>query len=306
MSQPQPARPVDATTVILLRATARDDPDGPFELFMVKRHGKSAFMANAYVYPGGRLDPGDSDEALAALCTGRDAQACCDLLPGVDDPARARGLFLAGLREAFEEAGVLLAHATDDPERQPLTVTGKVERAARLDDWRRRLHQHQAGLVDLARDEDVRFALDWLCPFAHWITPVVEPRRYDTWFLVARCPPGQDLAHDQKETIDSAWLTPHDALERYARAELQLAPPTLLTLEELRDLGTIRAVLARCEQDPIPAIMPHFENVDGGLVLLLPGDPDYPDADAEPVRGSTRVELRNGRWWSRPDDPPAP
>lgn len=288
-----PPTPRDATTVILLRSLSGDDNDR-FELFMVKRHGKSAFMANAYVYPGGRLDDADRDPALVEHCTGLDTVA----LTGVDDPDRARALLLAGVREAFEEAGVLLAHPRGDQARAPVAFSHDVERTAVLDDWRRRLHDGQASLLDLARDLQLAFALDWLYPFAHWITPVVEPRRYDTWFVVALCPAGQDLVHDQHETVDSAWLPPDEALARYERGELQLAPPTLRTLEELRDLATIPAVLARCQSQPVTAILPHFATLDEALVLLLPGDPDYPDPSAEPVRGPTRIVMRDGRWWS--------
>jgi len=290
-----PSTPHDATTVILMRPCDSDDSD--FELFMVKRHGKSAFMANAYVYPGGRLEDGDRDPALLDHTTGWDDSDHETGLPGLRSPS-SRALLLAGVREAFEEAGVLLAHAADDPERRPIEL-GDTPHTLRFARWRAALQADEHSLLDMARDEHLAFPLDQLHPFAHWITPEVEPRRYDTWFVVARCPPDQELAHDEKETVDSLWVTPADALKRYAEGEMQLAPPTFRTLEELDALGTMARVEARCEQEPIPAIMPHFVSEDGDLVLILPGDPEYPDPDAEPVSGSTRIELSEGRWWSR-------
>jgi 8-oxo-dGTP pyrophosphatase MutT (NUDIX family) len=282
------ASPRDASTVILLNPL-EEGGQGAFEVFMVKRHAKSQFMANAYVYPGGRLDPVDCSPEMASVTSGLDGRACAARLREDLDAARARGLFVAALREAFEEAGVLLT--------QP-------EPADRLDEWRRALNDASRTLVALGQQEGVCFALDRLYPFAHWITPEVEPRRYDTRFFVAICPPQQQawLRHDEHETVDSLWIEPTAALERYGQGGFQLAPPTFRTLEELAALGSIDAVLARCERGPIPTIQPVFvTGEDGGLMLLLPGDPDHPATPSpQPpqVEGPTRIMLEEGRWRS--------
>src|SRR5690606_266751 len=157
---------------------------GPCELFMVKRHGKSAFMANAYVYPGGRLDDADCSEALARHATGRDGLECAQLLQEEIEPALARGLFLAGIRESFEEAGVLLAHPLDEPHR--CLLDDAATRA--LHTWRDALNARTTNLLEVATAANLGFPLDRLFPFAHWITPEIEPKRYDTRFLVALCP----------------------------------------------------------------------------------------------------------------------
>ena len=287
----KPSSLSDASTVILLRPTSEDSA-GAFELFMVKRHSKSRFMANAYVYPGGRLDPEDHDARTRALTADLPDEECIARLREALDPERARGLFVAALREAFEEAGVLFAESTTLDALPPLST---------YDAWRAQLNAGTATLAAFGEAEGLRFSLDALHPFAHWITPEVEPRRYDTRFFVALCPPEQRdaLRHDERETVDSLWIEPSAALARYSEGGFQLAPPTFRTLEELTALGRIDAVFARCREGAIPPVQPVFTEDAGRLVLLLPGDPEHPATAAGVcVEGSHRVALDDGRWWS--------
>lgn len=285
-------RPRHAATIILMRPRTQGD----FAVFMVKRHARSGFMANAYVYPGGRLDPEDSAPELAELAEGLDDAACITRLDEPDlAPELARGLFLAGIRESFEEAGVLLAQR---PGEETLVSLDDAKARAHFNARREALHAGTQTLLDIAREAQLRFPLNRLYPFAHWITPEVEPKRYDTRFFVAQAPERQTLSHDDIETVDSVWITPAEALTRYSRGDMQLAPPTLCTLEELNQLGTLDAVIASARERSIPNIMPAFTEVDGVFTLLLPGHPEHPDHDPT-CSGPSHIVLEEGRWWSR-------
>lgn len=270
---------------------------------MVKRHGKSAFMANAYVYPGGALDAADSDPALLARCTGLSIDEAAARLtapePRLDDdspltPAQALGMHVAAVREVFEEAGVLLAReASGDWVR--FTPGAKQDR---FEAHRDALNQGERSLLEILEAEDLTLDLGAMGYFAHWITPTVERRRFNARFFVALAPPYQEPLHDNKEVVDSDWLSPQEALDRYRAGEVQLAPPTLRTLEDMRAAGTRAQDVweGLTAHAPVPT-MPRFEQLDGALTLLLPGDPLYPSPN--PVRGPKRVVMDQGRWWSR-------
>ena len=292
-------KPTHAATVVLVRERADD-----FELFMVKRHKKSSFMASAYVYPGGKLDPRDATPETARHCIGAtQAEAASRLTPpegsGLDDdaplsPGEALGMYVAAIREVFEESGVLLAQ---DRESGETVAFDTEEREARFEGYRAALHSGELSMTELAEAEDLTYGLDRLHYFAHWITPVVEPRRFNARFFLARAPEGQEPLHDDKESVDSAWLSPSEALALYSEGKIQLAPPTMRTLEDMAAFDGLEALVeGLASSRPVP-IMPRFEELEGTLTLLLPGDPLYPSE--RPVSGPTRVQMSEGRWWSK-------
>jgi 8-oxo-dGTP pyrophosphatase MutT (NUDIX family) len=208
-------------------------------------------------------------------------------------PAQCLGLFVAAIREVFEEAGVLLARRGEG---RPLSFE-EPETARRFDSHRRQLHEGTLSMTEMARREDLVYSLDRLQYFAHWITPTVEKRRFNTRFFMARSPPGQEPLHDKTETVDSAWLTPEQALEAYNAGEIQLAPPTMRTLEEMLGAPSSEALISAATRSRPVTILPRFETIDGEMTILLPGDPLYPCRDG--VEGPTRVVMSQGRWWSR-------
>ncbi len=272
--------PRDAATLILLRPGARN----PFEIFLVKRHARSGFMASAYVFPGGKVDEADASPALLARTDGRTPEEAARALAEPDDPQRAIALYVAAIRETFEEAGVLLA---DLPP------------GADLGDARARL---AAGtpFVDVLNALGAQLRLDRLIPYARWVTPVVEPRRFDARFFLALAPAGQDASHDAHETTDAAWLSPHDALAEVAAGTIQLPPPTLRTLENLGRAVSLEALLDEAARTPPPYVDPLFRQDGERIMLVLPGDPAH--ATASPaLPGPTRFVLEGGRWWSRPN-----
>jgi 8-oxo-dGTP pyrophosphatase MutT (NUDIX family) len=215
-----------AATVILLREGA----GGP-EVFLVRRHRRSTFMSDAFVFPGGRREPADRSDEEAAI------------------------------RELFEEAGVLL---TTEP-------------IAQQDEWRRRLNADERSFADLLRDERREPDLARLHYWARWITPSVEPKRFDAAFYLAELPPGQTPSFDQKETVEELWITPAEALARQAAGTLKLPPPQLRTFVELAEHGSFAALRRASEARRAHAhpVMPRFAQLGETVALLLPWDPEY-------------------------------
>jgi 8-oxo-dGTP pyrophosphatase MutT (NUDIX family) len=208
------------------------------------------------------------------VCAGRsDADASAVL--GVD--AGGLAYWVAAVRECFEEAGVLLATDADgvvrfdDPE---------VE--ARFTAYRDGVHDGRLRLVDLCRDEGLQLDVGRVHYVSHWITPVGEPRRFDTRFFVARAPAAQEPLHDDGETIDSRWIRPVDAFAAFDRGELGMITPTLANLEFLRNHADAHdALAAAAALPPPPPIQPRLAVDDEGKVrVVLPGEPGF---EAEPA-----------------------
>lgn len=270
---PIAAAPIkDAATILLLRGQA------PFDIFMLKRGRTAQFMARAMVFPGGRVDA--SDRALAGACDLSGAEAAERL--GVSDPERAIAFFVAAIRETFEEAGVLLADGpADGPDLDP----------ARLAQQRDALNAKQIDFAAVVAEHGLTLRASQLGVFAHWITPPIEKRRYDTWFFVAQVPDAQAASHDAIENTAGAWLSPAAALTGYAKGTLRLAPPTLWELTALAECAD-RASAMQLRAGVPAAILPQPRSVDDELHLVLPADAGYDP----PGPGRARVILRNGRW----------
>lgn len=279
-----PIAPIrDAATILLLRGEA------PFEIFMVRRTARAKFMASAMVFPGGRLDEADASDALAARCDLDRAGAARRM--GLDDGAKALALLVAGVRETFEEAGVLLARRSS--EAAPLTLDDP-QTAARFTEHRRALNAGERSLAEIAEAEDLVLCVDALAFYARWVTPPNEKRRYDARFLLTRAPAGQTPLHDAVETTASTWLTAKAALAAHDSKGFQLAPPTFRVLLELSLMaGASAAMTHSFSRVPAP-ILPQFHAADGTMQLLLPGDPDFDP----PGSTRNRIVLRDGRWWS--------
>ncbi len=287
--------PRNAATVILLR----ERREGPYELFFVRRGRNQAFMRGAYVFPGGSLDGTDADPELMACLGHFQATDARRLLqePDLTD-AVALGLFVAAIRETFEEAGVLLARGSAGE-----TVDlSDPETAGRFAGYRLDLHEKRMTLQEMARQEGLFFAPDLLIPYSHWITPQVETRRFDTRFFLAKLPAGQEPVHDRVELTDSRWLTPDLALTENAAGRIVLMPPTLKTAEELRDFSDVDRLMAAARSKPIPTILPDAFETPEGFGIILPHDSEYRLSGDRPrpsLSGSTRVVMENGIWSTR-------
>lgn len=209
--------PREAATVMLVR----DAPD--LEVFMLRRSTALEFVGGASVFPGGAVDPADGDPALLARCTGwSDAEASATI--GVD--GRGLRFWVAAVREAFEEAGVLLA-------RRRTTGTLVDAAAPEFVTARAALNAGALAFADLVFGEDLVLDTAGLRPCSRWITPVGAPRRYDTRFFLAAAPGGHTYEHDDGEAVASDWVRPADAVAAFRRGEIDLILPTLRCLESL-------------------------------------------------------------------------
>lgn len=279
-----PIRP--AATVIVLRDTTA----GP-EVFLVRRHHAVAFMAGAHVFPGGRVDAGDHG-ADASWCDGV-PQAATNL-PGVA-PDAALAFHVAAERELFEEAGVLLAR---DATGQPVSLAGRDDRD-RFKVHRAELNASRRTLRQIVEAEHLRLGLDALVHYAHWVTPPIEIRRFDTQFFVTRVPAEQTPAHDDHEATDSVWIRPIDAIDAVVRGDIVLPPPTWASLRELQRFPSVDAALRWARTRTVYRREPRVTTgADGIRRIVLPGDPSLPEP--EPVAFETRFVLADGRWSPEP------
>lgn len=154
-----------------------------------------------------------------------------------------------------------------------------------------------AAARELEEEANVRVAPESLIPIAHWITPEIETRRFDTRFFLARMPDEQEARHDAGETTDLAWLSPVQAIERCLRGEIMLPPPTWTTLKRMRRHQTIEDLFEWAQSvATIPAVQPRFLKDEHQTLLTLPGDPTYPTIDGWEVPEDTRFMLQEGRW----------
>ncbi len=224
----QPIRP--AASVILAR-----DTDPGFEILMLRRTADAAFAGGMYVFPGGRVDGDDHLHVYDALRRGPDAsQASQQVALG----AEWRGFWIAGIRESFEEAGVLLAYDRDGA----LLDLHDDEIRARFDDYRHALHRGELSLDAICAREGLVLAIDRMHFLNRWITPEGRPRRFDTRFFIAEAPAKQHGRHDEYETVESQWIAPSDALSRNDRGDFGLMSVTRRQLETLADFATMRAL----------------------------------------------------------------
>lgn len=269
--------PRPAATVVVVR----DHPDGP-EVLLVRRSDHVAFMAGAYVFPGGRVDAGDTIEEPDSCCAGVEtAPRFPDLSLEAETAHR-----VAALRELVEEAGLLVA---GDPAGAPVAaaVAGRIR--AELAD---------GTLVDAVRRHGVRLALDALVPFAHWVTPETEARRYDTRFFVTTLPEGQVARHDAGETTAFEWIRPAAAVERCRAGDMRLAPPTWTTLRQLARAASVDALFAWARAVSIVRIQPRLHRDGRETILTLPGDALMPAPPGWEALEDTRFALEEGRGWT--------
>jgi len=263
-----PVTPRDAATVMLLRPApggGQADPGDAagLQVYMLRRRSSMAFAAGAYVFPGGSVDASDGDDTIA--WAGPDA-AEWGLRLGAP-PELARTLVCAAVRETFEESGVLLAGAG------PGTVLTATDDEGWEDD-RRQLLAGSMSLARLLRRRSLVLRSDLLRPWARWITPVTEERRYDTRFFAAALPDGQRARDVSGEADETAWLAPAAALEAASRREIALMPPTAVTLGELRACGTVTAALAARRR--LTAVIPEVMLAEGAAWLTVPDGVEYP------------------------------
>jgi len=254
-----PPAPRPATTVLLLRPSRPGDADSLLEVFMVVRHHQIDAFSGALVFPGGKLEEADGDPNLRARCG--DAEKCSS------EELKFR---VAGVREAFEECGILLAR-----KRGQRAVVAAAELKGIEARWRTKLAKDEATIVDLAEAEDLEIATDLMTPFSHWITPTFAPRRFDTWFFLAEAPQDQIALHDGSESVDSVWIGAQQAIDEAKAGRRTLVHATLKNLELLAEGGTVTGALSQATERKIVTVQPWIEEHEGKRFLCIPEGAGY-------------------------------
>jgi 8-oxo-dGTP pyrophosphatase MutT (NUDIX family) len=222
----------DAATIMIVRE--RDD--GP-EVVLLRRHLSASFLAGAWVFPGGVVDPLDRTETTASVVHGLndiDASRRLGLESG------GLGFWVAAVRESFEESGVLLAVRQETHEWLPAADLASNE----LRDARVAVHDSTLGFADFLQQRGLVIDASRVKPWSRWVTPIGSHRRFDTRFFMAQAPPWAEPAHDERETIDSQWARPSEALHRFRQGEIELIFPTVKSLEVLARASTLNEIIA--------------------------------------------------------------
>ena len=269
MSSPQNSRPEvpirDAATIMLVR-----DGETGLEVFMVQRTVKTEFVAGAHVFPGGAVDADDYHKDLEAICVGKtDAEISKRL--GMNKHGLA--LLVAAIRESFEESGFLLAEdaAGNAIRFEEPGITG------RFIEHRRKIHQGEEVFSNICQQENLRLPVRQGGFFFHLLAPSGAPRRYDTRFFVAAAPGGQTPLHDGRETIDSCWINPGDALEKSKQGEFKLVTATIKNLQQLSQYETVAALMRSAPDRQVQRILPKVIYGEDGKPskVVFPDDADY-------------------------------
>ncbi len=255
---PEAIAPRPASTILLLRDSAA--AKGEIEVFMMVRHYEIDFNSGALVFPGGSVDEGDREIiGRPELYSGGE---------GLD--ASALSFRIAAIRETFEESGILLARPKGSKSLVEARRAGGIEAANRA-----MLCESQTTFQKILTDNGMQLALDLLVPYAHWITPEGMPKRFDTWFFLAAAPPEQAGRHDGKESTDSIWLSPREALAGGESGRFKLPFPTTRNLIRLGKQPNVQAALDDSRGKPIVTVMPVMTRFNGGRQLRIPLEAGY-------------------------------
>ena len=249
-----------AATVILMR----EEIKGDFEIFMVKRSSRSTF-GSLYVFPGGKLYPEDSENDLYPYCEGMNNEEASKQL-GIKD--NGLSFWIACIRECFEEVGVLLTNPDDSI----------LQDTYKLTKLRKELNNKEITFKEICVSESLRLRTKNIVPCAHWITPDIETKRFDTRFFLAKVNAKQLASHDGFELTESFWIKPADALAKLKNGEMNMILPTIKNIEKLAEFSSSTEAFNYFEglgDNAIPPILPKFIKKDGEWVGFLPGEEGY-------------------------------
>lgn len=272
-----PAAPRPASSLVLLR-----DGDQGLEVLLLQRPAEDRVLAGAHVFPGGKLDAEDAhDDALNRIDASPQSLHARLGEPELD-VREAAALFVAAIRETFEETGVLLARNA----------------SAGLSEQARAMRREGHAFGEILRALDVRLDPSTIQPWSRWITPKMASamrKRFDTRFFVACLPAGQTVEHDPREAVGATWVLPRPALQQYWDRGIDFAAPQVMTLAHLSRFKTVADTLAHAATRPPPTIRPQPVETPAGRVVCYPGDPDHPVAERA-MPGPTRLLVSAGRF----------
>ena len=252
---------VPAATVLIVR-----DTDAGLEVFMVVRHHQIDFASGALVFPGGKIDAPDFDDALRAHCGGADELDANEL-----------AFRVGSIREAYEECGILLARE------KGADNFVSADRLQALVGWRDRFNNRDATMLEFAQAENLEFAVDALRHFAHWVTPDVMKKRFDTHFYLVRAPADHIGLHDGSESVDSVWIRPSQALADAEAGTRTIIFPTRMNIEMLAERANVDDAIANC--GGVVTVKPFIEQDGEKRFLRIQADAGY---------GDPREDITNG------------
>ncbi len=259
------AAPADASTVMLLRPCP-DRNVQDIEVLLVLRNRKSSFVPGYYVFPGGVLDPEDYEPGMERFIRGIDRKQAARMLPDMSRPEKSLGAWIAGIRETFEEVGLLIASGKDGT---PVTLKTEEERL-RFGRYRQALIKGEMKFSQVLEAEGLVLPGDCLHYYSHWITPEFLPQRYDVRFFVTKVPDAQTAVCDGVELTAHSWLTPSVALKDYEAGRIGMVLPQIITLQELARLKTVEDVIASAKKRHVSATLTKIIQHEGKAVEVMP------------------------------------
>lgn len=246
---------IPASTVLIIRNGKND-----IEVFMVVRHHQIDFASGALVFPGGKVDTKDIDPDIRDF-----------IIPDKDYADEELSFRIAAIRESYEESGVLFANYKED---ENLINNEKLEELHR---WREKFNNNETSMQEFAKKENLKFSTESLIPFAHWITPDLMPKRFDTRFYLAAIPDGHQGIHDGNESVDSLWISPKQAIKDCLSEKRTIIFPTRMNLEKLRNSKTVEEALSNARKQRIVTVIPKLEKTGDSVFLTIPKEAGYGD-----------------------------
>jgi 8-oxo-dGTP pyrophosphatase MutT (NUDIX family) len=244
---------IPASTVLVIRDGADD-----LEVFMVVRHHQIDFASGALVFPGGKVDESDLNPEIRRY-----------IISETEISDEELSYKIAGIRECYEEADLLFAYEQNEKE----IISS--ERLKQLANWREEFNNKKGSMFDFAVKENITFNLDNLIPFAHWITPKMMPKRFDTYFYLAEAPKDHIGKHDGKESVDSVWISPKQALDDCLAEKRTIIFPTKMNLEKLSKFNTVKEALEEVKKETVFTVEPKIEKNEDGVFLTIPEKAGY-------------------------------
>lgn len=223
---------------------------------MVLRHHQIDFASGALVFPGGKVEERDLDSRFMEVSNSQ------------LDPGLKPCYLIAAIRETYEESGILLAMEPDGSE-----ITA--ERLNTLFHYRKKLENNNIGLYEFLKKENLVADTRSLVSYAHWITPIVMPKRFDTHFFLVKAPEGQIGKHDGSESVDSLWITPKQALLDYEQGKRTIVFPTRMNIRKLLPFDTVEQVMETVKKEKLETICPWIEDRKEGQFLCIPKEAGY-------------------------------
>lgn len=259
------AMPVSAATIILVRQHRKE-----LQVYLLRRHPRSAFMAGNFVFPGGMVDPTDGQAVEWQAHVDVDLEEIELRLGGGLTGPEVLSYAVAAIRETFEEAGVLLAYTPDSSS----------ETLERICEMRQTRGLPKGWFLSRASAEGWILALSMLSRWSRWITPKEMQRRFDTRFFLASMPPGQVCKPDNREVTHGIWISPAKGLAANQTGDVPLSPPTLVVLNELLAFTSLEVLLASARNRSWDqAVLPRLISLEKGAVIIEPWDPEYNDEE---------------------------